>query len=147
MLLGLSIKAVLIGVVIDWAASVFLGAGLATWVIVGEILQHPGHSPDMVAVDRMIKAPFSCLILCGAGGAMSILPGFATGWLARTERIKNALVMSVASAASSCILLPLTHGYPDWYFPICTLTSLVGCGIGGFLSDVAFGRLPAAETV
>jgi hypothetical protein len=144
---GISMKAVLIGVVLDWAASVFLGAGLATWVIVGVVLQHPGQPPDMPAIDHAIKTPLICLILCGAGGVISLIPGFATGWLARTQRIKNALVMSVVSAASSCVILPLTHGYPAWYFPICTLASIVGCGMGGFFSDLAFGRNRVAQGI
>jgi hypothetical protein len=143
MLQGIRIKAVLIGVGVTWAVSALLGAAIGMWVVAEVEMLRPGQPPDLAEFERALKSDSMALAACLWGGLASLIPGFVTGWIARAHRVKNALVMSLLTAATSCVLLPLMHGYPAWYFPLCSAFSVVFCTVGGFLSDLAFGTKSA----
>lgn len=146
MLRGLSVKAVIIGVVLDWALSFVVGliSGIALMIYFVVVLR---ESPtDRAAFDALIKSDLSCFGVCLGGGLACVLAGFVTGWVATSYRIQNALAAGIISAVSSLILLPLLNGYPEWYVPACLVITVAGCALGGVIAHRIFGETTGVES-
>jgi hypothetical protein len=140
MLRGLSIKAVLIGLVLDWLLSFLLGIVLAVGLIIVGLLTTHDATPLADRIIYLAKSNLDCLINCVVGGIASILPGFVVGWISKTHRVKNATLTGVLSAVTSLVLLPFSSGYPVWFWPASLVVTIVGCGLGGFLADLILGE-------
>lgn len=136
---GISIKAVLIGVVIDMALS--LGMAIVIALCIGAFVystHEPGHKPDATAIRQVMHDDLYLLATTALGGFLTIFAGFLTGWIASFQRLKNAFVMSSLSAAISLASLPFTEKYSAWYVLLGVVVT-IGCGtLGGLFSQLIF---------
>jgi hypothetical protein len=107
---GISLKAVLLGVLIDWAMSLLVGMVIGIVVVIYAVAELHIAPTDSAKIKELLHSDWNCALVCVVGGVTTIIPGIATGWIARSNRVKNAFVMTIVSTLASLVMLPLMRG-------------------------------------
>jgi len=140
MMKGISIKAVLIGWIVDFvlefAGGLVLATALVVYVMYGSNNNH-GHF-DLPAYTRLSHSPPVLLISIVLGVGGSLIGGFVTGWIASTSRMKNAYALSIVELVFSVAFLPFMQSYPIWFDVLGTVVTVGFTILGGLISQLIF---------
>jgi hypothetical protein len=138
---GISLKAILVGAAIDLIMS--FGMAIVIAFCIGLFVygvHQPGHKLDAAAIRHVMHDDLYLSATTALGGFLTIFAGFITGWIAPSQKVKNALAMSFLSVVISLVLLPFMGEYSPWYV-LAGIFVTIGCGtLGGLFSQLILGR-------
>ena len=137
---GLRIRAIVVGVVVDWVGTVF--ATVAIMFGVGVVLAvRLGADADIdEQMNAIVVSREFALLMAFVGTAFVSLGGFFAGIIARQEEIKHASIMGLVSLAlgAATQLLPIEEQQPvwnpDWFRFLSIAVVVPAAALGGFLA-------------
>ena len=141
---GLRIRAIVVGVVVDWVGTVF--ATVAIMFGVGVVLAvRLGADADIdEQMNAIVVSREFALLMAFVGTAFVSIGGFFAGIIARQEEIKHATIMGLISLAlgAATQLLPIEEP-PVWnpvWFQFLSIAVVVPAAVfGGFLAGLRRG--------
>jgi hypothetical protein len=140
--MGRNILGVFVGVVTDIVVSMILG--LLFGVLLGAYELAQGvHALDLVAhPNKFVQQAPALLAEAGLGAFGSLVGGFVTGWIARTNRVVCGIIMGCGSVLVS---LPFWYASPLWYNILGAFLTIGMATAGAFAAEALLGRtLPPA---
>ena len=139
MLKGISFKAILLGIVsfvaIEGAGGIFLGIALVIFIS----KTHDRHAHSYYdTINRFNHSLSMMLIMLGLGVGSSVLSGAVTGWIAPTNRIKNAAIMYLVLVILSQPLSLIVGDYPLWFDIVGLVSGIVSAVLGGWIVQLIY---------
>jgi len=139
MLKGISFKAILIGIVsfvaIEVAGGIFLGIAIVIFIS----KTHDSHAHSYYdTINRLNHSLSMMLIMLGLGIGSGVLSGAATGWIAPTNRIKNAFIMYLALIILSQPLSLIVGDYPLWFDIVGLVSGIASAMLGGWIVQLLY---------
>ena len=135
---GIRILAVFVGLIIDLALSVVWSIVFSIGLIL-YLTQRPGHhaSFSVPEIHALLRTVPVMLINTAAGGGTALIGGFVTGWVAKTDRGKNASALAIVELVVSLpFLVLMMNGYPAWYPLAGCIVTVALTLLGGYAANV-----------
>ena len=131
------ILGVIIGVVTDVTISLLLGIIFGIGIAI--FLAVRGVNPNDLGpqITSLLKEPYMKLANAGLGCFGSLVGGFVTGWIARTNRVLCGAIMGLGSVVIS---IPFWNQEPLWFNVLGIVLTLAMATCGAWLAEAVFGR-------